>query len=124
MIGYVASAIIVIGVAQKGVSGKVNLQMLGNILLDMLIGLVPFLGSFFDFIYKANDRNIQFLKEYQQEQNPSEEGDVIIFEGASKKGNNTGLIVLSVLLALLVLFAFLLFLVSAITVRFLGGIFA
>lgn len=124
VLGYVASAVIVLGIVQKGVSGKVILQMLGNILLDMLIGLVPFLGSFFDFVYKANDRNIQLLKEYQQEQNPSGEGDTIILEGASKKGNNTGLIVISVLLALIILFAFLLFLVAAITMRFLGGLFA
>lgn len=124
VVGYIASATIVLGIVQKGVSGKVILQMLGNILLDMLIGLVPVLGSFFDFVYKANDRNIQLLKEYQHQHDPDAVGDTLIVDGTSKKGSNTGLIIISVLVALVVIFAFLLFLVTAITMKFLGGLFA
>lgn len=124
VIGYIASATIVLGIVQKGVSGKVIFQMLGNILLDMLIGLVPVLGSFFDFVYKANDRNIQLLKEYQHQKDPDAVGDTLIVDGTSKKGSNTGLIIISVLAALVIIFAFLLFLVTAITMKFLGGLFA
>ena len=35
-----------------------------NVLLDNLIDLIPFLGNFFDFFWKANQRNLRLLEKY------------------------------------------------------------
>lgn len=124
VLGYVASAVIVIGIVQDGVSGKVIFKMLINILLDMLIGLVPMLGTFFDFVYKANDRNVQLLKEYQREKAMEvESGGTIIVDDLSKKGSNTVLVIVAVLAALLILFTVLLFLVMSVTMRIISYLF-
>jgi hypothetical protein len=39
-------------------------QMLRNILIDFLIGAVPFLGVIGDALYRANSRNMKILREY------------------------------------------------------------
>ncbi|MER9357932.1 DUF4112 domain-containing protein [Mesorhizobium sp. M0514] len=38
--------------------------MLGNVLLDTLVGSVPILGSIFDVYFKANNRNIRLLRRH------------------------------------------------------------
>src|SRR5690606_38688541 len=58
-IAYAISAILVLAMARHGVSGKVIVLMIGNILLDVIIGSIPILGSIFDFFYKANSRNTE-----------------------------------------------------------------
>jgi hypothetical protein len=40
---------------------SVHLHMLGNIALDALIGTVPVLGDIFDFVFKAQTRNLALL---------------------------------------------------------------
>lgn len=39
-------------------------EMLSNVLIDFLIGLVPVIGDMTDVIFKANSKNIKILKEY------------------------------------------------------------
>jgi hypothetical protein len=46
------------------------LRMLGNILLDALVGAIPLLGDLFDFGFKANRRNVTMLQRYYA-QNPN-----------------------------------------------------
>jgi hypothetical protein len=41
--------------------GPVQLHMLGNIALDALIGTVPLIGDLFDFVFKAQTRNLALL---------------------------------------------------------------
>jgi hypothetical protein len=38
--------------------------MLGNVLLDTLVGSVPILGSIFDVFFKANNRNMRLLRRH------------------------------------------------------------
>lgn len=38
-------------------------KMLGNVALDFLIGIVPFVGDLFDVAWKANRRNYRLLHE-------------------------------------------------------------
>lgn len=123
VLGYVASSAVVIGIIQEGVSGKVIFKMLFNILLDMLIGLVPVLGTFFDFVFKANDRNIELLKEYQGEKADAVNADDTIIVGSPKeKGYYTLLVIVAVLAALSVLFVVLLLLVMSVTMRIISAI--
>lgn len=39
-------------------------RMIGNIVVDFIVGLIPFLGVIFDVIYKANSRNMKILEKY------------------------------------------------------------
>ena len=43
---------------------SVHLHMLGNIALDALIGTVPLLGDIFDFVFKAQTRNLALLDDW------------------------------------------------------------
>lgn len=51
-----------------GVSRKVIILMLLNIVLDTVIGSIPIIGQLFDFYYKANNRNINLLRKHYHEQ--------------------------------------------------------
>lgn len=39
-------------------------KMIGNIIIDFLVGIIPFIGVIFDVAYKANMRNIKILEKY------------------------------------------------------------
>ncbi|WP_037574433.1 DUF4112 domain-containing protein [Sporocytophaga myxococcoides] len=92
--GFIISAILMLYLTRYGASRKVVIVMSLNILLDAMIGTVPFIGSLFDFGFKANKRNIELLKEHY-------------YEG-KHQGNGNG-IILTIMLALIGLFALLLF---------------
>jgi hypothetical protein len=64
---FILSAIMITYMTKYGVSKKVLILMVLNIVLDALVGGIPVAGSIFDFVYKANDRNIKLLKEHYQE---------------------------------------------------------
>lgn len=61
------SALLVIGMVRKGASGMLALKMVGNILLDLLVGTIPVLGDVFDLFHKANRRNFELMQEHYQE---------------------------------------------------------
>jgi len=65
--GLILSAVLVFTMARHGVSRKVVILMTLNILIDFLIGAIPFIGQVFDFFYKANSRNISLLKKHYEE---------------------------------------------------------
>ena len=44
----------------------VIVRMLVNSLLDFSIGAIPFVGDAFDFVYKANTRNMQLFHQYAE----------------------------------------------------------
>lgn len=56
------SAYIVYRAWRLGASGMVLAGMVGNVLLDTIVGSVPILGSVFDVFYKSNIRNIRLLR--------------------------------------------------------------
>lgn len=51
---------------QVGAPGVIQLHMLTNIALDALIGAIPVIGDLFDFVYKAQTRNLALLDEWLQ----------------------------------------------------------
>ena len=67
IIGLVISSGVFASMLRHGVSGKVKILMLLNILLDTVVGSIPILGSVFDFYFKANRRNLILLQEHFQE---------------------------------------------------------
>ncbi|MCU1350456.1 MAG: hypothetical protein JWO56_3486 [Acidobacteria bacterium] len=61
VIGGVLSAWIVIGGLRHRVPLPKIIRMLVNIGLDLLIGAIPFLGDFFDFLFEENVMNMDLL---------------------------------------------------------------
>jgi len=45
-----------------GCSASVLLRMGLNLLVENLLDLIPFLGNFFDFFWKANEKNLRLLE--------------------------------------------------------------
>ncbi|TKC00187.1 DUF4112 domain-containing protein [Pedobacter cryophilus] len=52
---------------KHGASNKIVVKMLGNVLIDFILGAIPLLGWIFDFYFKANDRNLKLLNEHYSE---------------------------------------------------------
>jgi Domain of unknown function (DUF4112) len=57
-------AYIIVEAARMGLPRQVVGKMVGNIILDSLVGIVPVLGDFFDVGWKANVRNITLLEKH------------------------------------------------------------
>lgn len=93
-IGFVMSTSLVVIMSRYGVSPKVVIKMLLNVLLDTIIGAIPVLGKFGDFFYKANEKNFKLLKEHY-------------FEG---KNNGSGIGIIITILLVFFLLVFLIFL--------------
>lgn len=49
---------------ELGVSRAVLLRMAGNVLLENVIGSIPLAGDLFDFVWKANRRNVRLIRRY------------------------------------------------------------
>jgi hypothetical protein len=60
-IGALLGLYIVVRAARRGISPVVLVRMLLNLTIDMVIGVLPVLGDIFDFVFKANERNVELL---------------------------------------------------------------
>lgn len=67
VIDYVISAYLLIAMVKNGASNKVVAKMILNITIDGIGGMVPILGSIFDFFYKANRKNLVLAVEHFEE---------------------------------------------------------
>jgi hypothetical protein len=91
---FMVSGILIIYMSKYGVSKKVLILMMLNIILDAVVGGIPIIGSIFDFAYKANDKNIKLLKQHYHE--------------GKHQGSGIGILItiVVVMLALLILIAY------------------
>jgi hypothetical protein len=64
---FAISAGLLVTMFKYGVSRKVIIMMLGNLVLDAVIGSIPVIGNIFDFAFKANQRNVSLLRKHYQE---------------------------------------------------------
>lgn len=76
--GFLTSIGLVIIMAKHKVSGKVLIKMLGNVILDMMLGSIPLIGNIGDFFFKANTRNVAILKEHYYEGKHTGSGKMIL----------------------------------------------
>lgn len=65
--GFIAGGVMLLMAIRAGASGKVIIKMLMNILVDYIIGSIPLVGQIFDFVYKANNRNVALLERHFNE---------------------------------------------------------
>ena len=64
-IGAALSSIIVLTALRQGVPRPIVWRMVGNVVIDTLIGTVPLLGDVFDVAWKANNKNAELLARYE-----------------------------------------------------------
>ena len=57
------SAFIVMKAAQDGVPRATLARMVANVAIDSVLGAVPILGDLFDFMFKANLKNMQLYEQ-------------------------------------------------------------
>ena len=60
--GALVSSYMVVEAGRLGASKALLLRMAFNVLLETLVGTIPFAGDLFDFVYKANLRNLHLLE--------------------------------------------------------------
>ncbi len=58
------SSYILLQAVRMGVPALVIARMVLNIALESVLGVIPVIGDIFDFIFKANQRNVQLMHDY------------------------------------------------------------
>ena len=53
----------------------VRLRMVVNVAIDALVGVLPFMGDVFDFVWKANAKNMALLERHATERRRASAGD-------------------------------------------------
>ena len=53
----------------------VQLRMVFNVVIDLLMGVVPFVGDAIDFFWKANSKNFELLERHAASVQPATTGD-------------------------------------------------
>lgn len=66
-IGLLISFYMLTMLAKNGASGFVLARMVVNIAIDASIGSIPVAGDLFDFVFKANQRNMKLMNEHYVE---------------------------------------------------------
>ncbi len=66
-VGAIISSHILTQAAQMGAPKSLLIKMAFNIGIDAILGLVPVVGDIFDFVWKANLRNVQLLNDYLEQ---------------------------------------------------------
>lgn len=91
VVGGAVGAYIVYQAAQMGLPKDVVWQMVVNILLDSLVGIVPGIGDLLDFTWKANTRNMALVDQH------------LVVSSTSKKGNPLFVLGITLLTVVIVL---------------------
>jgi hypothetical protein len=64
---FAVSGYLVLLMAKNGASGYVLARMIFNIVIDLLLGSIPVIGDLFDFVHKANVKNMKLAQRYYTE---------------------------------------------------------
>lgn len=62
LIGLLLSCYILFDAIQFDLPKTILLRMVANIIIDAIVGVVPFFGDLFDTAWKANTRNVDLLE--------------------------------------------------------------
>lgn len=77
----IISFYILLAGVRYGVPKITLLRMVFNVGLDYLVGVIPFVGDAFDFVWKANKRNIDLIREHGTGRGKSATDDWLFFIG-------------------------------------------
>lgn len=67
MVTNAISVYVVLRAAQLGVAPSVIVRMGLNLLVENLVDIIPFFGNLFDFVWKANSKNMALVEKYFEE---------------------------------------------------------
>jgi hypothetical protein len=80
-VGALISAYIVNEARNMGAPRSILLRMMGNVMIETVIGAIPFAGDLFDAAFKANTRNLALLAQYQLDPVGSRRGSRLFVAG-------------------------------------------
>jgi hypothetical protein len=75
VIGVAFSTYILVMAAKMGVPRVTLLRMGFNVTLEAVVGVIPFVGDAFDFVWKANKRNVELLRAHVTDPDRARKGD-------------------------------------------------
>ncbi len=61
---FLVSGVVLAAAVRHRLPMGLILRMLGNLGLDLLVGAVPVAGDLFDFVWKANRKNLRLMLDY------------------------------------------------------------
>lgn len=109
--GALLGVSILVEAVRRGVPRATVIRVVGNIILDTVIGAVPVIGDVFDWVWKSNRRNLQLLERHSIEPLKSRRKDRLLV---------VSLLALLVVICVGLLFAFAM--LGAAVVRVLTGL--
>jgi hypothetical protein len=65
-----------------GIPRVAQLRMLMNVGIDAVLGAVPLIGDLFDFVWKANDKNMALLEQYAEREHRASAADWLFVTAA------------------------------------------
>lgn len=57
LVAAIISALLILTYVRLGIPNALILRMVGNLVIDLVFGSIPVLGTVFDVVFRANDRN-------------------------------------------------------------------
>jgi hypothetical protein len=66
LVGALLSSYIIAVAASQGLPPSALARMAINVGLEAIVGLVPIVGDLFDAVWKANQRNIRLMQQFQE----------------------------------------------------------
>ena len=66
-LGTMLSSYVIFAAARLGAPKRLLVRMVGNVLVETIVGAVPIIGDLFDIAWKANARNVALLRAHQSE---------------------------------------------------------
>jgi hypothetical protein len=72
---------VIIQAHQMRLPRVVQLRMLLNVVIDLVVGAIPFLGDVADVFWKSNSRNFALLEAHAYEVRPPSRGDWLFVDG-------------------------------------------
>lgn len=67
MTGLIQAGIVLVAMTRYKVPKPIAARMTANVLLDIIVGSIPFVGDAFDVYFKANTRNLTLLREVAEQ---------------------------------------------------------
>lgn len=64
---FAISGYLVLLMAKNGAGGYILARMIMNIVIDASLGAIPVIGDLFDFVHKANVKNMKLMQQYYVE---------------------------------------------------------
>ena len=64
--GALLSSVVVVEAVKARAGATVVTRMLGNIGLELVVGLVPIVGDSFDILFRSNQRNVRLLRNHME----------------------------------------------------------